>query len=49
MAGWAGLRNVPAHAYTALDAERIHRALTDERADLVAFARRVEALLEQQD
>ena len=29
--------------------DRIHRALTDERQDLVAFARRAEALLERQD
>ena len=49
MAGWAGLRNVLAHAYPALDTDRIHRALTDERQDLVAFARWVEALLERQD
>jgi len=40
---------VLAHAYPALDTDRIHRALTDERQDLVAFARWVEALLERQD
>lgn len=34
--GWAGLRNVLVHVYTALDLDRIHRALR-ETAPLRAF------------
>ena len=34
--GWTGLRNVPVHMYTALDLDRVHRAL-GETASLRAF------------
>jgi uncharacterized protein YutE (UPF0331/DUF86 family) len=29
LAGWAGLRNVLVHVYTALDLDRPHQALSD--------------------
>ncbi|MBI3186026.1 MAG: DUF86 domain-containing protein [Myxococcales bacterium] len=39
----AGLRNVVAHAYGAIDVARLHAAATDGLADLERFAREVAA------
>lgn len=37
--GWAGLRNVLAHMYTALDLDRIYAALREDKAVLREFGR----------
>ena len=45
LAGWAGLRNVLAHLYPAIDHDRIYDAF-QELGDLEAFARAVVAMLD---
>jgi uncharacterized protein YutE (UPF0331/DUF86 family) len=39
LAGWAGLRNVLAHAYTVIDLDVLHRALTHDLVPLREFGR----------
>ena len=45
--GWAGLRNVLAHLYTALDLDRMDDALS-ETAPLRAFHKRAAAALAEE-
>ena len=35
--GWAGLRNVLAHLYTAVDLDRLHAAMLEDKTTLRAF------------
>jgi uncharacterized protein YutE (UPF0331/DUF86 family) len=37
--GWVGLRNVLAHLYTAVDLDRLHAAMTEDKAILREFGR----------
>lgn len=37
--GWAGLRNVLAHMYTALDLDRVYEAMTKNKDELRVFGR----------
>jgi uncharacterized protein YutE (UPF0331/DUF86 family) len=37
--GWAGLRNVLAHLYTAIDLDRLHAAMVEDKEAVRAFGR----------